>query len=238
MYKLIVNGNIQISETNRKLIDFLREDLSLTSVKNGCKEGACGTCMVLIDGKPCKSCVQELKNLEGKSIVTVEGLSAREKDVYSYSFSVSGAVQCGFCTPGTVISAKALLDREKDPTRKDVKNAIKNNICRCTGYKKIEDAVLLAAKMFREDLPVPKDHYTGRVGENVPRTDAAAKVLGTAQYAADIKIDGMIYGSALRAEYPRAIVRSIDTSEAMKLEGVVGVFTARISPGKRRSDIS
>ena len=112
--------------------------------------------MVLIDGKPCKSCVQELKNLEGKSIVTVEGLSAREKDVYSYSFSVSGAVQCGFCTPGTVISAKALLDREKDPTRKDVKNAIKNNICRCTGYKKIEDAVLLAAKMFREDLPSRK----------------------------------------------------------------------------------
>ncbi|MBP8632653.1 MAG: selenium-dependent xanthine dehydrogenase [Synergistaceae bacterium] len=234
MYKLIVNGNIQISETNRKLIDFLREDLSLTSVKNGCKEGACGTCMVLIDGKPCKSCVQELKNLEGKSIVTVEGLSAREKDVYSYSFSVSGAVQCGFCTPGTVISAKALLDREKDPTRKDVKNAIKNNICRCTGYKKIEDAVLLAAKMFREDLPVPKDHYTGRVGENVPRTDAAAKVLGTAQYAADIKIDGMIYGSALRAEYPRAIVRSIDTSEAMKLEGVVGVFTAKDIPGKKK----
>ena len=99
MYQFIVNGNIQISETNKKLIDFLREDLDLTSVKNGCKEGACGTCMVLIDGRACKACVQELKNLNGKNILTVEGLSQRQKDVYSYAFSVSGAVQCGFCIP-------------------------------------------------------------------------------------------------------------------------------------------
>ena len=89
MYKLIVNGNIQISETNRKLIDFLREDLSLTSVKNGCKEGACGTCMVLIDGKPCKSCVQELKNLEGKSIVTVEGLTQGRMSTHIHSLCLA-----------------------------------------------------------------------------------------------------------------------------------------------------
>ena len=141
MYQLIVNGNIQISETNKKLIDFLREDLDLTSVKNGCKEGACGTCMVLIDGRACKACVQELKNLSGKNILTVEGLSQREKDVYSYSFSVSGAVQCGFCIPGMVISAKALIDKAPEPSLKEVKESIKNNICRCTGYRKIEEAI-------------------------------------------------------------------------------------------------
>jgi len=234
MYQLNVNGNIQISETNKKLIDFLREDLCLTSVKNGCKEGACGTCMVLIDGRACKACVQELKNLSGKSILTVEGLSQKEKDVYSYSFSVSGAVQCGFCIPGMVISAKALIDKAPDPTIKEVKEAIKNNICRCTGYKKIEEAILLAAKMFRENIPVPGEHYTGAVGENIPRTDAVSKVLGTAQYADDIKIDGMIYGSAVRTEHPRAVIKSIDISEARKLNGVVGIFTAEDVPGKKK----
>lgn len=234
MYRLIVNGNIQISETNKKLIDFLREDLDLTSVKNGCKEGACGTCMVLIDGMACKSCVQELKNLSGKNILTVEGLSQKEKDVYSYAFSVSGAVQCGFCIPGMVISAKCLLDRVEDPAPEDVKNAIKNNICRCTGYKKIEDAILLAARMFRENIPVPEEHYTGAVGENIPRTDAVAKILGTAQYAADMKIDGMIYGSAVRTEYPRAVIKSIDISEAIKLKGIIGIFTADDVPGKKK----
>ncbi len=234
MYQLIVNGNIQISETNKKLIDFLREDLDLTSVKNGCKEGACGTCMVLIDGRTCKACVQELKNLSGKNILTVEGLSQREKDVYSYAFSVSGAVQCGFCIPGMVISAKALIDKVPEPSLREVKEAIKNNICRCTGYKKIEEAILLAAKMFRENTQVPSEHYTGAVGENIPRADAVLKVLGTAQYVADIKIDGMIYGSAVRTEHPRAVIKSIDISEALKLDGVVGIFTAEDVPGKKK----
>lgn len=234
MFELLVNGVKTNSDINKKLIDFLREDLCLTSVKNGCKEGACGTCMVLIDGVACKACVQELKNLNGKSILTVEGLSQREKDVYSYAFSISGAVQCGFCIPGMVISAKALIDKVPSPSLEDVKDAIKNNICRCTGYKKIEEAILLSAKMFREDIFVPKEHYTGAVGENIPRIDAEAKVLGIAQYAADIKMDGMIYGSALRTEHPRAVIKSIDISEALKLDGVVGVFTSENVPGNKK----
>jgi len=147
---LTVNG-IQMSvDQNQKLLPFLRDTLLLTSVKNGCSEGACGTCMVLIDGKPTKACIQQTDKLDGKTIVTVEGLSPREKDVYAYAFASAGAVQCGFCTPGMVISAKGLIDKNPDPTRADVKEAIKNNICRCTGYKKIEDAVLLAARLFRE----------------------------------------------------------------------------------------
>ena len=124
MYELIVNGDRVISTENRKLIDFLRDDLRLTSVKNGCAEGACGTCMVLIDGRPVKACVQQLKNLSGKSIVTVEGLSDREKEVYSYAFANAGAVQCGFCIPGMVISAKGLIDVVSDPTKEQVKDAI------------------------------------------------------------------------------------------------------------------
>lgn len=234
MFELLVNGTKRNSDINRKLIDFLRDDLCLTSVKNGCKEGACGTCMVLIDGIASKACTQELKNLNGKSILTVEGLNQREKDVYSYAFSSSGAVQCGFCIPGMVISAKALIDKVPSPSLKEVKDAIKNNICRCTGYKKIEQAILLAAKMLRKDILVPKEHYTGAVGENIPRADAEAKVLGIAQYAADIKIEGMIHGSALRTEHPRAVIKSIDISEAIKLNGVVGVFTSENIPGKKK----
>ncbi len=234
MYELIVNGKHISADQNCKLIDFLRDDLRLTSVKNGCGEGACGACMVLIDGKAVRACLQEIKNLGGKSIVTVEGLNQREKDVYAYAFAAAGAVQCGFCIPGMVISAKGLIAAVADPTRAQVKDALKNNICRCTGYKKIEDAILLAAKMFLENTSVPVEHFTGAVGENIPRADAEAKVLGTAEYTADMYIEGMIYGSAMRTAYPRAIIKSIDTSAAKQLPGVVGVFTAKDLPGKQK----
>ena len=232
MYQLTVNGKqVSVCE-DRRLIDFLRDDLRLTSVKNGCGEGSCGTCTVLVDGRAVKACVRQVKDLDGKAVMTVEGLSQREKDVYSYAFAVSGAVQCGFCIPGMVMSAKGLIDAVNDPTPLQVKDAIKNNICRCTGYKKIEEAILLAAKMLLNNTQVPAGHYTGALGENIPRTDASAKVLGTAEYAADMHIGGMIYGSALRAEFPRAVIKSVDISSAKKLPGVIGVFTAEDLPGK------
>src|SRR5512133_618237 len=121
---LTVNGMQLSVDQNQKLLPFLRDTLHLTSVKNGCSEGACGTCMVIIDGKAVKACIQQTDKLDGKTIVTVEGLSPREKDVYAYAFASAGAVQCGFCTPGMVISAKALLDQNPNPTRADVKEAI------------------------------------------------------------------------------------------------------------------
>ena len=177
-----VNGQKVSVEENKKLIVYLREDLNLNSVKNGCSQGACGTCMVLVDGKATKACVLQTSRLEGKSIITVEGLSDREKDVYSYAFARAGAVQCGFCIHGMMTSAKGLIDQIPDPTIEQVKEAIKNNICRCTGYKKIEQAILYAAKMLRENLPVPPEDCSGRIGENLIRVDAKAKVLGTAEY--------------------------------------------------------
>ncbi|MEG1429329.1 MAG: 2Fe-2S iron-sulfur cluster-binding protein, partial [Hydrogenoanaerobacterium sp.] len=177
MSKFIVNGEPAEALKDEKLIYFLRDSLNLTSVKNGCSEGACGTCMVLVDGKATKACILTTARVEGKSIITAEGLTEREKDVYGYAFSHAGAVQCGFCTPGMVISAKALLDVNLSPTRADVKEAIKNNICRCTGYKKIEDAILLSASIFKENSEVPHHDFTGIIGENLHRVDAAAKAL-------------------------------------------------------------
>ncbi len=234
MSTFFVNGREVVVDQNQKLIAYLRDALHLTSVKNGCSEGACGTCMVLIDGKAVKACVQQTDKLEGKHIVTVEGLSARERDVYAYAFAISGAVQCGFCTPGMVISAKGLIDQNPNPTHSDVKEAIKNNICRCTGYKKIEDAVLLSAKLFRENTEVPQTELPGSVGDSIKRIEVVDKTLGSALYADDLYLPGMLLGSAVRSAYPRAKVLSIDTSAAKALPGVVAVFTAEDVPGAKK----
>ena len=234
MFTFQVNGKTVTTDREEKLIHFLREELGLTSVKNGCEQGACGTCTILIDGKATKACVQRTSKMEGKSVVTCEGLTDREKDVYAYAFTHCGAVQCGFCTPGMVMSAKGLLDQNPDPSREEVKFALRNNICRCTGYKKIEDAVLLAARLFRENAQVPRLSFTGKVGESLHRVDAEAKALGAAAYTDDLHLPGMLHGGAVRSEYPRAIVKAVDVSEAASLPGVVKVVTAADLPGKEK----
>ena len=234
MSTLLVNGVAHTVNSDTTLIVYLRDVLRLTSVKNGCSEGACGTCTVLIDGKAVKACVQRTDRLDGKSIVTCEGLTPREREVYAYAFTAAGAVQCGFCTPGMVMSAKALLDVNASPTASDVKNAIRGNICRCTGYRKIEEAILLAASLFRDGVSVPQVEMMGLIGENLPRVDASAKILGSAKYCDDLYFDGMLYGSAVRSAYPRARVLSIDTTEAAATEGVVAVLTAADIPGAQK----
>ena len=231
MYTIKVNGVIHEVEQDKKLMRFLRDDLRLTSVKDGCSEGACGTCTIIIDGKATRSCIPMVSKMADKEIITVEGLTEREKEVYSYAFAAAGAVQCGFCIPGMVMSGKALIDINPEPTRLEVINAIKNNICRCTGYKKIIDGILLSAKIFREDLPVNEEAGEVTVGQAMQRVDAREKVLGTGEYPDDLYLDGMIYGSAVRAEYPRARVLAIHTDEAKALPGVIGIFTAEDIPG-------
>ena len=228
-----VNGQTVNVEENQKLLRYLRDTLRLTSVKDGCSEGACGTCTVLIDGKPTRACIPQTDKLEGKSILTVEGLSDFEKDVYTYAFGTAGAVQCGFCIPGMVLCAKALLDQNPAPTREETAFAIRNNICRCTGYVKIIDAILLAGEIFRagEVPPAPEDWS---LGQRVPRVDVEEKVTGTGIYPDDIYLDGMIYGSAVRSKYPRARVLAIHTEEAKALPGVVGVYTAADIPGQNK----
>ena len=232
MIKVLVNGKTYKVEKDKKLMRFLRDDLHLTSVKDGCSQGACGTCTVLVDGKAVRACIPMLSKVEGKDIVTVEGLSRREKEVYSCAFATAGAVQCGFCIPGMVMCAKGLIDQNPDPTRLEVVAAIRNNICRCTGYKKIIDGILLSAKIFREDLPVHEESGAVNVGQAIQRVDAREKVLGTGEYPDDIYLDGMVYGSAVRSEYPRAKVLAIHAEEALAMDGVIGVFTADDIPGE------
>ena len=237
MYTLRVNGIERQSAHDRRLLDFLREDLRLTSVKNGCGEGACGTCTVLINGKKAKACIQRLSKLEGKSIITVEGLTERERAVYVYCFGQAGAVQCGFCIPGMVICAKALLDENPDPDRAAVKKALRGNICRCTGYKKIEDAILMVARIFRGNLPVPEPDAADGVGRHLPRVDVREKVLGTGLFVDDIRVPGMLYARALRSRYPRARVLKIDSTRALRHPDCVKILTAADVPFNKTGHI-
>jgi len=233
MFTLLINGKAHTTDQDLNLLVYLRDELRLTSVKDGCSEGACGACMVLVDGKASRACLFTTAKLDGRKVATVEGLSQREKDVYAWTFANAGAVQCGFCIPGMVISAKGLLDANPDPLPAEVKKALHGNICRCTGYAKIEQAVLRAGKMFREDLPLPAPVDGYGVGDRMPRPDAQAKVLGTGEYVNDMFVPGMLHGAVLRAPKPRVLVKAIDTAAARAMPGVALVLTAADVPGER-----
>ncbi len=224
MYHLSINGRMYEAPGDKKLLRFLRDDLHLTATKDGCSEGACGTCTVLVDGKKVKACVPKISTLEGKEILTVEGIPQEEMKVYEHCFAEAGAVQCGFCIPGMIISAKSLLDQNLNPSRADVKKAIRGNLCRCTGYKKIEDAILMAAEFFREKKKIPAQPETLHMNEHFKRIDAAEKVNGSGIFADDIYLPDMLYGKCLYSRYPRALVNRIDVTEARKHPDCVGIL--------------
>ncbi len=232
MAQFTVNGQMITTEEDENLLEYLRETLRLTSMKNGCGEGACGACMVLINGLAMRACLQTLARVDGKTVLTVEGVSEREKQVYTWAFAEAGAVQCGFCTPGMVISAKALLDKDPEPSPARIKEALRGNICRCTGYVKIEKAILMAAGALRGETVVPAAAGCG-VGERASRIDAAEKILGTGEYVDDMKVPGMLYAAVLRTPLARARILSIDVEAARSLEGVTAVMTAADIPGER-----
>ena len=234
MATFTVNGKPVTVERNQKLLRYLRDELRLTSVKDGCSEGACGTCTVLVDGKATRACVLTTDKMEGKSVLTVEGLTDFEKEAWVWAFGEAGAVQCGFCIPGMVMAGKALLDTNPDPTEEEIAFALRNNICRCTGYVKIIQGVKLAAKVLREGKLPTEEPEDWRFGQSVHRLDVREKVLGYGKYPDDIYLDGMIYASAVRSAYPRARVLAIRTEKAKALPGVVGVFTAADIPGTNK----
>jgi selenium-dependent xanthine dehydrogenase len=228
-----INGAVYDVPAGKSLLRYLRDDLRLTSVKDGCSTGACGTCTVLINGRAQKACIRKTEVLEGAEIITVEGLSEREKAVYVQAFGEAGAVQCGFCIPGMIICAKSLLDCNSAPTREEIKKAINGNICRCTGYTKIEDAIIRAADYFRSGREIPTQAQTAGIADDCARSDVTEKVLGTGIYGDDIYEEGMIFAKALRAPAPRALIRKIDTSAAERHPDCVRVLTAADVPNNK-----
>ncbi len=232
LVNFILNGKEVTAQRGIKLLTYLREFQRLTSVKNGCDEGVCGACTVLADGKAIRSCTAKTDSVQGKKILTVEGLSERERDIYSKAFAEEGAVQCGFCTPGMILSAKALLDKNPDPSESEIRKAIRNNICRCTGYVKIVKGIRLAAEALRESRHIGLKTSSSGVGQNWLRVDAIQKTLGEATYCDDVFMEDMLHVSVLRAMKPRAKLLSLDTGKAAALKGVKVVFTAAGVPGE------
>ncbi len=227
-----VNGKKVTPEKNKSLLRYLRDDLHLTSAKDGCSEGACGACTIIIDGKTVRACTVKTNELDGASVLTVEGLSEHEKKVFTYAFGEAGAVQCGFCIPGMVMCAKALIDKNPDPSEEEIRHAIRHNICRCTGYVKIIAAIRMAAEIFRDhadDKLLAEEKW--KVDARVHKVDAEEKVLGYGLYPDDIYLPGMCYGSPVFSKYPRAKLLAIHKEEAEALPGVVCVLTQEDIPG-------
>ncbi len=241
-----LNGRTVEAEGGRTLLSYLRDEARLTAAKAACGEGTCGACSVIVDGAALTSCTIPLERMAGKSLITVEGIPGPELDLYVEAFSDAGAVQCGFCTPGMVIAAKTLLDRSPDPTEREVRAALRRNLCRCTGYAKLVDGVMRAARLRRGEAGATAalrrtDRAAARrksvpadgVGARARRVDAAAKVTGRAQFVDDMSAPGMLHGAALRTPHPRARLVSLDVTAARALPGVAVVATSEDIPGSR-----
>ena len=233
IFTLNINGVDHDFDEDLDLLVVLRERLGIKSAKDGCNQGACGTCMVLVEGKAVRACTQRTKRLGGKKIVTIEGFTDREKDAFAYTFAKNSAVQCGFCIPGMVISAKALVDAKPEPTREEVKYAIRTNLCRCTGYHQIENAILEYADLMREGAEVPPLSTQAGVGQDTVRVDAVEKTLGYGEYVDDIDVEGMVHGRNVFSPCARALIKGIDTTEAEAMPGVIRILTAADIPGSR-----
>jgi putative selenate reductase molybdopterin-binding subunit len=216
-------------EADQSLADTLRFDLGLTGTKRACNEGECGSCAVLLDDKVVNSCLVLAVQAQGREITTIEGLArGGELHPLQRAFVEHGAVQCGYCTPGMIITAKALLDANPHPSEQEIKEALRGNLCRCTGYAKIVDAIKAAA-----GEPVARSYRPSGlavVGKPLARVDALEKVTGRAQYVYDLAVPGMLYGEILRSPYPHARIKRIDVSRARAHPGVVAVITGADLP--------
>jgi len=215
------------------LLELLRDQLGVTSVKDGCApEGSCGACTVLVDGKAVVSCAQAAGRAAGRSITTQEGLPQTERDRWADCFVASGASQCGFCSPGIVMKAEAFLDKHPAPSREETARALAGNLCRCTGYVKIVDAIQLMAASKRGEPPPQRD-ASGRVGSRAPRYQGRELALGDKPYVNDLRPEGVLHGALRFSDHPRARVLSIDTATATAIPGVRAVLLAEDVPGER-----
>lgn len=232
---LTINGKtIEVSTgTKRTLLEFLRNSKGLMGTKNGCAKGHCGSCTVIINGEAKRACLVKVDKLDGAVVETIEGISkGNEIHPIQQAFIDAGAVQCGFCTPGMIMSTKALLDKNVNPSEDDIKEALKHNICRCTGYVKILDAVKLASKMLNNEAAHKTQRGENVIGSSPQKVDAIAKAFGKPIYADDYTLEGMLHGKFLLSEYSHAEILSVDTTETEAVEGVALVLTAKDVPGE------
>ena len=217
------------------LLTYLREEIGLTAAKDGCApQAACGACTVNIDGKARLACVIKMGKIDGSQVTTLEGLGDYRREVFAETFAQRGAVQCGFCIPGIIMQANALINKNPEPSEQQIRQALTPNLCRCTGYTKIVEAIDHAAHLIRhEETPPPVPAGLGGVGSRLPKYEARRIALGDHAYVDDVRLPGLRYGALKFSDHPRARIIKIDTSEAEKLAGVLKIITAVDIPGDR-----
>ncbi|MHA2309423.1 MAG: 2Fe-2S iron-sulfur cluster-binding protein, partial [Candidatus Heimdallarchaeaceae archaeon] len=238
-------------EEGMSTLDILREVCLIKSCKDGCSgQGFCGACTILLESRARMSCRLKPSSIEGKEIITIEGLSVAEKEIISKSLVKEGAIQCGFCTPGITLKIKGFLDKNPISTREDKAKAISSNLCRCTGYQRILDAMETAEEHWQKKYSkitrpprrneffgerygfkrefIPKNHG---VGSSAPRYRGIEMALGKKPFIADMEVEGMLHGALLLSEHPRARIKKINTTQAETACGVARIFTAKDVPG-------
>ena len=216
------------------LLELLRDDLGVRGPKDGCApEGSCGACTVIVDDHAVVSCAQPAERVAGKTVVTTAGLVDDIRTLWADAFALTGASQCGFCSPGIVMKAEALIRRDPVPTREAVLRSLAGNLCRCTGYHRIADAIELVAAVRRGEAAMPELDRSGAIGSRTVRYEARELALGDKPFVADLRVPDMLFGALRLADHPRAVVRRIDTSRAAAAPGVVAVVTAADVPGER-----
>ncbi len=242
--KQIININVNkvdyelAVKPNTTLLDLLREELKLTGTKRGCDSGDCGACTVILDGKAVNSCLVLAMEADGSRIETIEGLAEGEElHPIQRAFIEKGAIQCGFCTPGMVLRVKSLLDKNPEPSKDEIKKELSGNLCRCTGYQKIFEAVETAVEYLNGREPKEIEYQPQKsamnlsvVGKRLPKIDAPDKATGRALYTDDISLPNMLYGKTLLSPYAHAKIKSINIEKAKHLKGVKVILTGADVP--------
>ncbi|MFN8133819.1 MAG: 2Fe-2S iron-sulfur cluster-binding protein [Bacteroidales bacterium] len=206
MLHFTLNGQSTLFEGNPEisLLNFLRNFKNITSVKDGCScQGACGACMVEINGEAKLACLTRMKNVENAQINTLEGLPSQIRDILAKAFVEKGAVQCGFCTPGFLMRTNVLLRKNPSPSRDEIKQALTLNLCRCTGYVKIIDAIHEAAQRLKNETATSDTNLSGMVGTSYPKYEAYEMALGKRLFVNDLHFDNMLHAALFFPSIPR-----------------------------------
>lgn len=227
--KVNYNGDL-----NQSLLNYLRLEQGITSIKDGCSaQAACGACTVEVNGKAVLSCVTKMGRLQDAEIFTPEGFPHYVLDTIAKAFVNQGAVQCGFCTPGFISRTKVLLEKNPHPSIQEIHQAIKPHLCRCTGYKKIEESIEIAAEALNKNEQLEIRQTDGKIGVSHPKYEAYQTAIGERKFVDDIFLEGMLFAALKFSDYPRAKILKIDSSKAEKYPGVQRVFTAKDIPGEQ-----
>lgn len=235
LYEFTLNGSpVQVAaHPDQLLVEVLREQLQVTSVKNGCApHQQCGACLALVNGAPVNTCGLVMEKVGGKQVLTLEGVAEDERQLYARAFQAAAGLQCGFCTPGLLLRTKWLVDKGRPMTRAEIARAITGQLCRCTGYVKIIDAIELIFDCKRTGR-WPELGTRGQVGDSLPRYQGIELALGTRPFVADLAMPGLLHGAVVLSPHARARLIRVDTARAASLPGVARVATASDVPGDR-----